>query len=90
MKELLFKNRVPEAAARQMAMVLVNLLECQFATLEGLPARTSKSERSRQESICDAYARQLVDLDIPSDYPGLWGAGCPRVREAMQAIRSKK
>lgn len=86
MTDPLFRRRIPEAAALQMSIVLMNLLECQFATLEGLPARTSKSERSRQQSICDTYLRQLVDLDIPPNTRGLWGSGCPRVRDAMLAL----
>lgn len=86
MADELFKRRTPEAAARQMAIVLMNLLECQFATMEGMPARTSKSERARQQSICETYLRHLVDLDIPPETRGLRIGGCPRVRDAMLAL----
>jgi len=87
MNEMIFSRRVPEAAARQMAIVLVNLLECQLATLEGLPKRTSKYERARHESICKTYIDQLVDLDIPEDTRGLRGGGCPRVSRALKEKR---
>ena len=81
----LFQRRTPEAAARQMAIVLMNLLECQYATLEGMPKRTSQYERKRQESIAGGYLRQLIDLDIQPDQRGLRGYPCPRVRDAMLA-----
>lgn len=90
MSDQLFTRRIPEAAARQMAIVLVSLLECQFATLEGLPKRTSKYERERHESICKTYLDQLVDLDIPDDTTGLRGGGCPRVSRALKAARGKQ
>lgn len=86
MTDPLFQRRTPEAAAFQMSIVLMNLLECQFATLEGLPKRTSKYERDRQQHICDNYLRQLVDLDIPPHTRGLRGSACPRVRDAMLAL----
>lgn len=88
MTDKLFSRRVPEASARQMAIVLMNLLECQFATLQGLPARTSKSERARQQSICDTYLKQVIDLDIDPNTRGLRLGGCPRVRDAMLAVQA--
>lgn len=87
MSEELFSRRTPEAAARQMAVVLMNLLECQMATLEGLPARTSQYERNRQKLINDSYLQQLADLDIPADTRGLRGTPCIRVSEALRALR---
>ena len=84
MTDPLFKNRTPEAAARQMAVVLMYYLECQYATLEGLPKSTSKRERARHQSIADGWLKQVMDLDISPQTRGLRGAGCGRVIEAMQ------
>lgn len=62
----LFKDRVPEAAARQVAVVLAWLTECQLATLEGLEElkRTSKSELHRQRQICDQAVAHCKDLGV--------------------------
>lgn len=90
MSDQLFARRKPEAAARQMAIVLMSLLECQFATLEGLPKSTSKAARARHQSICDTYVRQLIDLDIQEDTRGLRGFGCGRVADAMRAMKEGK
>lgn len=83
MTERMFENRVPEAVARQLAVVLMHAAECQFATLEGLTQRTSKYERQRHEQICKTLIEQLVDLRVDPDTRGLRSGGCPRVREAM-------
>ena len=84
----LFRRRTPEAAACQMAIVLVNLMECQLATLEGMPKRTSQHERKRQQDINDRYIAQLADLDIPANLPGLRGYPCPRVQDAINSLRA--
>lgn len=76
----MFEKRTPEAVANQMAIVLMYMAECQFATLEGLPKRTSKSERARHESICKNAIDHLLDFRVDPNT-----RGCPRVREAMLA-----
>jgi len=49
--DTLFKDRVPEAAARQLATVLAWLTECQLATLQDLRQvkSTPKSKLARQQ-----------------------------------------
>jgi hypothetical protein len=88
MDDMLFRRRKPEAAARQMAIVLMNLLECQMATLEGMPKSASQYQRRRQASINETYLRHVVELDISEETRGLLGAGCPRVSAAMKAMRA--
>ena len=83
----LFANRVPEAAARQLAVVFINLLECQLATLEGMPKSISKAERKRQQLINERYLAQLIDLDVDPVTPGLLGHRCQRVIEAVRRIK---
>jgi hypothetical protein len=62
--ERLFSKRVPEAAARQLAVVLAWVVECQLATLEQLEERKSTSARelNRQRSICDTAVWHFRDL----------------------------
>jgi hypothetical protein len=84
----LFRDRVPEAAARQLATVLAWLTECELATLESLRAvkRTSKADLARHERICHTAVQQCVDLGV---WPvGLRGAPCVRLQEAMAAVRA--
>lgn len=45
------------------------LASCQAATLEGLPSRTSKSERGRHVSLCESAAKFLQGDDSPIRYP---------------------
>jgi len=82
-KESLFRDRVPEAAARQLATVLAWLTECQLATLEGLEGlkSTSKSELARQREICDKAVAQCKDLGV--EPVGLRGDRCVRLRERL-------
>lgn len=86
----MFKSRRPESAARQMAIVLMNLLECEMATLEGLEMKksSSKYEIRRHAQIVDGYLQHIIDLDIPEDTRGLRSAANGRVRDAIRA-RSK-
>lgn len=79
----LFKDRVPEAAAQQLAVVLAWLTECQLATLEGmkLVKRTSKSELARQQQICDKAVAQCKDLGVSP--VGLRGDTCIRLAELL-------
>lgn len=90
MSERLFKNRTPEAAARQMAIVLVSLLESEMATLEGMRLLKSspKYALNRHQQIVDRYVHQLHELDIPSDTRGLRGMPCPRVSAALASLEA--
>lgn len=80
----LFKDRAPQAAAQQLAIVLAWLTECQLATLEGLELikRTSKSELSRQRHICDRAIAHCKDLGV--DPVGLRGDPCVRLAEHLR------
>lgn len=81
----LFKNRVPEAAARQLAVVLAWVTECQLATLEQLQSRktASKADLKRQQEICDKAVDQCRDLGVQPK--GVWGRDCPRLTERLAA-----
>lgn len=80
----LFKDRAPDAAAQQLAIVLAWLTECQLATLEGLESvkRTAKWELSRQREICDRAVSQCKDLGVPP--VGLRGDQCVRLAERLK------
>lgn len=82
--ELLFENRVPEAAARQLAIVLAWLTETALATLEGLKGRksTSQYELRRQSQICDDAVRHCRELGVTPR--GLSGAPCGRLEERLK------
>lgn len=86
-REGLFRDRCPEAAAQQLAIVLVDLVECELATLQILRDRkgTSKSDLRRQESICETAVGQLRDLNVPPETLGLRGRPSPRVKAALSA-----
>lgn len=77
--ESIFEDRVPEAAARQMAVVLAWFAECELATLEGLKLvkRTPKHELKRHEEICNTLVSHIKDMKIPPR--GLFGRPCPRL-----------
>lgn len=79
----LFKDRAPDAAAQQLAIVLAWLTECQLATLEGLESkRTAKSELARQREICDRAVSQCKDLGVPT--VGLRGDQCQRLAARLK------
>lgn len=86
--EDLFRDRTPEAAARQMAITLAWLAECQLATLEGLLERksSSKSEIERQRHICDTAVRQCEDLGIRPGMRGLRGTSCSRLDDELRKL----
>lgn len=83
----MFKDRVPEAAASQLGVVLAWLAECQLATLEDLEGRksTSKSELARHRDICQKAVFHCADLAVPPR--GLLGRDCGRLAEAMAALQ---
>jgi hypothetical protein len=68
----LFEDRVPEAAATQLAVaqlavVLAWLTECNLATLEEMLSRksTPKYSIARQESICEKAVEHCRDMKVP-------------------------
>lgn len=84
----LFRERAPEAAARQLAVVLAWLTECQLATLESIASKrsTPKGELERQRLICDQAVQQCSDLGLVPGVRGLRGFPCPRLDEALNAL----
>jgi hypothetical protein len=80
---LLFKDRVPVAAARQLAVVLAWLTECELATLERLSIlkSASKHDLSRHRSICETAVRYCRELGVTPI--GLEGRRCPRLAEEL-------
>jgi hypothetical protein len=82
----LFRDRVPEAAAHQLATVLAWLVECQLATLEQLMERKSSSRKDveRQALICTEAVRHCAELGVSPS--GLAGKACERLRERLAAF----
>jgi len=82
----LFKNRTPEAAARQLAIVLASATEWHLATLEQLRERksTSKSDLSRQQQICTNLVTHCNDLGV--EPRGLRGEKCGRLEDALASL----
>lgn len=82
----LFRDRVPSAAARQIATVLAWATECQLATLEALQERrsTSKGLLARQEDTCRRLVAHCRDFGLrPS---GLGGQLCTRLAAALKDV----
>lgn len=84
----LFRDRGPETAARQIAVVLAWLTECQLATLESLMSRksTPKGELERQRQICDTAVRQCADPGLAPGVRGIRGFPCPRLDDALHGL----
>lgn len=84
MSERLFEDRVPEAAARQLALILAHATECQLATLEQLQGRrsASKSDLRRHAQIAATLVYHCYDLKVTPS--GLAGHACPRLEEALK------
>ena len=82
--EPLFRDRTPEAAARQCATVLAWLTECQLETLEQLAVRsgTAKSALLRQEKICEVAVRHCAELGVRP--VGLNGDPCVRLARVLR------
>lgn len=87
--DTLFKDRVPEAAARQLATVLAWLTECQLATLQDLRQvkSTPKSKLARQQQICERAVTQCRDLGV--EPRGLRGERCLRLTEELSKLRAE-
>ena len=86
----LFKDRVPEAAARQLACVLAWLTECELATLEQLESLKSASKYAvnRHRSICNDAVTHCHQLNVPPI--GLSGRPCPRLKERLEEFNKPK
>lgn len=81
--EPLLKNKLPEAAARQTAMVLAWSAESALVNLEALEqkTRTSKTDMRRMRETCDTLVAQCKDLGV--DPVGLRGKRCDRLAKRM-------
>lgn len=83
----LFKDRTPEAAAWQLAVVLATAVECQIETLDNLPKSTSARERKRHERIARTLVFHCDELGVEPS--GLNGYHCPRLAQALAQLRGK-
>jgi len=85
--EALFKDRIPAAAARQLATVLVTATEYHLETLELMHsrARTPQKALARQVQICKELVAQCVDLGVHGA-TGLRGCRCVRLTKAMAVV----
>lgn len=85
--ESLFRERVPSAAARQLAMVLAWAAECQLATLEQIANRKSTSlvDLMRHKKIAETLVRHCKELGV--DAKRALNGPCPRL---LDAIRSQQ
>lgn len=83
MSERLFEDRVPEAAARQLATVLAWATECELATLEHLRMLKSspKSQIERHYKIASTLLYHCWDMKV--EPKGLEGRSCPRLAELL-------
>jgi len=90
MSNALFDQRTPDAAARQLAIVLAWLAEAQLETLERLQAkaRTPKVELARQSGICDLAVRQCYDLGLRPGVRGLRGQECGRLARRLAELQA--
>lgn len=84
----LFNDRAPEVAARQLAVVVAWLTECQLASLESIASKrsTPKGELERHRRICDDAVKQCADLGLGPGIRGLRGFPCPRLDDALRAL----
>lgn len=81
--ESLFRDRVPEAAARQLATVLAWLTECELATFERYRLRksTPASTLRRHQEICATAVMHCRELGVQPK--GLNGGRCVRLAAAL-------
>jgi len=89
-KNPLFEDRVPRAAATQLAAVLAWLVECELATLERHQRlkSSSKRETNRHREICQRALRHCFELGVQPR--GLGGNRCTRLKEKLSEWRSEK
>lgn len=84
----LFRDRVPEAAARQLAIVLATMVEDHLETYARMLERKSsaKADLHRQWTICTDGVDQCFELGVhPS---GLRGIACDRLLDALARVRA--
>lgn len=77
----LFVERVPEAAARQLALVLAELAERHLESMEWVQAHKGRFpayEKRRMAEWTDVLLRHLYDLKVPAR--GLWYRECERLQ----------
>lgn len=88
-QEPLFRDRTPEAAARQCATVLAWLTEYQLAMLADIEgkASTSKALLRRQQEICKTAVRHCAELRVPPI--GLPGLTCFRLKARLDKLGSE-
>lgn len=86
--EELFKDRCPEAAARQCGVVLAQAAEWALATVEDLEGRKrpGKGDLARHRDIARQLVFHCAGLGV---YPLGLGHPCPRLEEAMDALKAK-
>lgn len=84
----MFQDRVPEAAAQQIAVILAEAMEAHFATLEMMEMRRSTPARDivRQRAIIAKLMPHCIDLKVPAYGLG-YVDGCPRFAAALELER---
>jgi hypothetical protein len=89
-REALFKDRVPAAAARQLAVVLAWSAEEHLATLERLLSlkRASRSEVDRLRGVCAKLVSQCADLGVSPR--GMRGAACKRLERELARLADEQ
>ena len=68
---------------------LAHFTECQLATLEGLPARTSARARRRQQQIADEMVETCRALGIRPAERWRGEPNTPRLRKLLEATNAK-
>lgn len=86
--EPLFVDRTPEAAARQLAVVVATLAERHLEALSHLQSkkRASIAALERQRLICDEAVFHCQDLGV--DPRGLSGRACPLLAGRIAHLRA--
>lgn len=85
--EALFKERIPESAARQLAIVLASSTEEHLGSLERLSRLKSSSRREVEclQEVCARMVAQCADLGV--EPIGLRGERCRRLDAALKDRR---
>lgn len=85
MTEALFKNRVPDAAARQLAVVLAETAERNLSILEAIEDKKSSPKYviQMQKDLCDMLVYHCWDLNVTPK--GLSGNHCEKLAQRLDA-----
>jgi len=88
MGERMFEDRKPEAAARQLSVVLAWLVECELATYAGLLMlkRPGAGNLRRHRDICAKAVFHAFDLRV--EPKGLLGRECPRLSRLLDDLNA--